>query len=240
MSKDVRNVFRRYVVATVGLMFVAMGVALSIIPNLGTAPLSCPAYVLNLRWPAISVGTFTLIVNTTLILVQLLLWRSKFRASYLMQIVASAIFGYMIDASLWAFSWLHPSTFVARLVVCLLAAVITAIGVSIEVKADSWMLSAEMTVAAFSQVFHKRFGPVKVVMDSLMVVVSIVMCAVFFGNPLGAGEWTGLGDFLLAKMPGIVIGPGTLLLAILPGALMRFSDPWVKRLRDWEAGGRKR
>ena len=40
MSKDVRNIFRRYVVATVGLMFVAMGVALSIIPNLGTAPLS--------------------------------------------------------------------------------------------------------------------------------------------------------------------------------------------------------
>ena len=75
MNEKAIDIVRRYSVATVGLIFVALGVALSIISNLGTAPLSCPAYVLNLRWPALSVGTFTLLVNTSLIIIQLALWR---------------------------------------------------------------------------------------------------------------------------------------------------------------------
>ena len=231
MSAKGKDILRKYTVATVGLVFVALGVALSIISNLGTAPLSCPSYVLNLRWPRISVGTFTLLINTSLILVQLALLRRDFKAKYLMQIVASAVFGYMIDGCLWALAWLQPGTFAARLGLTLLAGVVTAFGVSIEVAADAWMLSAEMTVAAFSKVLRKPFSPIKVIMDSLMVVIAASLCALFFRNPFGSGAWTGIGDILLARTPGIVIGLGTLLLAILPGALMRWTDPLVARIR---------
>ena len=237
MNQKAIDIVRRYSVATVGLIFVALGVALSIISNLGTAPLSCPAYVLNLRWPALSVGTFTLLVNTSLIIIQLLLWRRAFQARFLMQIVASALFGYLIDASLWALSGLHPATFGARVGLTVLAGLVTAFGVSVEVAANAWMLSAEMTVAAFSQVFRKPFGPVKVAMDSLMVVIAIGLCVLFFGDPFGAGKFTSWADLLLARTPGIVIGLGTLLLAILPGAMMRLTDPLVARLRGRSGTG---
>ena len=230
MDTKVSDIVRRYAVASVGLALVALGVALSIISNLGTAPLSCPAYVLILRFPALSVGTFTLLVNTTYLLVQLLLWRNKFQVRYLLQIVASAVFGYMIDGCLWALSWLHPVSFAGRAGLILLGALVTAYGVSIEVKADAWMLSAEMTVNAWSQTFHHPFGRVKVVMDSLMVVVSALLCWIFFGNPFGAGVVRDAGDVLLARAPGIVIGLGTLLLAVLPGWMMRITDPRIARL----------
>ena len=231
MNAKTKDICRRYGVATVGLVFVALGVALSIISNLGTAPLSCPAYVLNLRIPAISVGTFTLLVNTSYLFIQLALLRKDFKAKYLMQIVASAVFGYMIDGCMWALAWLQPETFAARLGLTLLAALVTAFGVSIEVAADAWMLSAEMTVNAFAKVFGKPFGPVKIVMDTLMVVLSAVLAWIFFGNPFGAGHVSDAADVLLARVPGIVIGLGTLLLALLPGALMRLTDPFVERLR---------
>ena len=231
MNAKTKDICRRYGVATVGLVFVALGVALSIISNLGTAPLSCPAYVLNLRIPAISVGTFTLLVNTSYLFIQLALLRKDFKAKYLMQIVASAVFGYMIDGCMWALSWLHPATFAARLGLTLLAALVTAFGVSIEVAADAWMLSAEMTVNAFAKVFGKPFGPVKIVMDTLMVVLSAALAWIFFDNPFGAGHVSDAADVLLARVPGIVIGLGTLLLALLPGALMRLTDPFVERLR---------
>ena len=231
MSPKAKDILRRYTVASVGLVFVALGVALSIISNLGTAPLSCPSYVLNLRWPALSVGTFTLLVNTSMILIQLLLLRRNFKAKYLMQIVASALFGYLIDGCLWALAWLCPEGFFARLGLTLLAALVTAFGVSIEVAADAWMLSAEMTVAAFCQVFRKAFSPVKVVMDSLMVVIAALLCLLFFHDLFGAGTFTSLGDVLLARTPDVVIGLGTLLLAVLPGAMMRLTDPVVARLR---------
>ena len=231
MNAKTKDICRRYGVATVGLVFVALGVALSIISNLGTAPLSCPAYVLNLRIPAISVGTFTLLVNTSYLFIQLALLRKDFKAKYLMQIVASAVFGYMIDGCMWALAWLQPETFAARLGLTLLAALVTAFGVSIEVAADAWMLSAEMTVNAFAKVFGKPFGPVKIVMDTLMVVLSAALAWIFFDNPFGAGHVSDAADVLLARVPGIVIGLGTLLLALLPGALMRLTDPFVERLR---------
>ena len=225
-----QDILLRYGIATVGLVFVALGVALSIISNLGTAPLSCPAYVLNLKWPALSVGTFTLLVNTTYLLLQWVLLRRDFKAEYLMQVVASALFGYLIDGCMWALGWLQPGTFAARLGLTVLAGAVTALGVSIEVAANAWMLSAEMTVGAISQVFKKDFSRVKIVMDSLIVVVSAALAWLFFANPFGYGAYTGLGDVLLARTPGVVIGLGTLLLAVLPGLMMRLTDPLVARL----------
>ena len=231
MNAKAKDKLRRYGVATIGLMFVALGVALSIISNLGTAPLSCPAYVLNLRFPALSVGTFTLLVNISYLFIQIALLRKDFQARYLMQVVASAVFGYMIDGCLWALSWLHPATFAARLGLTLLAALVTAFGVSVEVVADAWMLSAEMTVNAFAKVLRKPFGPVKIVMDTLIVILSAALAWFFFSNPFGAGHVAHAADVLLARVPGIVIGLGTLLLALLPGALMHLTDPVVRRLR---------
>lgn len=230
MGPKVKDILLRYGFATVGLVFVALGVALSIISNLGTAPLSCPSYVLNLKWPVLSVGTFTLLVNMSYLLIQLALLRKDFKAEYLMQIVASALFGYLIDGWLWALDWLHPSHFALRLALSVLAGAVTALGVSIEVAANAWMLSAEMTVGAISQVFKKDFSRVKIVMDSLIVVVSAALAWLFFANPFGYGAYTGLGDVLLARTPGVVIGLGTLLLAVLPGLMMRLTDPLVARL----------
>ena len=232
MTAKVKDILRRYTVATVGLVFVALGIALSIISNLGTSPLSCPAYVLNLEWPALSVGTFTLLVNTAYMLIQIALLRKEFKAKYLMQVVASALFGYLIDGCLWALGWLHPVTFAGRVGLTVLAGAVTALGVSIEVAANAWMLSAEMTVSAFAQVLGKPFHRVKIVMDSLTVVLAAALAWIFFANPFGSGAWTGLGDVLLARTPGIVIGLGTLLLAVLPGWMMRLTDPllarWIK------------
>jgi len=236
MKAHTQDLLARYGLASVGLLFVALGVALSILSNLGTAPLSCPAYVLNLRFPGLSVGTFTLLVNTSFILVQLLLWRKEFKARYLMQIVASALFGYLIDGCLWALAWLHPASFAARVGLTLLAALVTAFGVSIEVAADAWMLSAEMTVYAWSQTFRRAFSRVKIGMDSLMVILSAVLAWVFFANPFGAGPAGSAADVLLARTPGIVIGLGTLLLAILPGLLMHLTDPFVAWLRGRSGG----
>ena len=45
-----------------------------------------------------------------------------------------------------------------------------------------------------------------------------------------------VGDVLLARTEGIVIGLGTLLLAVLPGWLMRLTDPLVARLLKGRSG----
>ena len=228
MSHKARNTLTRYLASTLGLLLVALGIALSIISNLGTSPLSCPAYILSL-WGRPSVGTFTIIINTALIAVQLLVLRKDFKAKYLMQIPASVLFGYLIDFWMWALSSLVPQTLLLRFALVLLGCVITAVGVSLEVGSQGWMLSAEMTVYSFTKVCSKPFGTLKVWMDCIYVVLAAGLSFLLFRNPFGAGTFTSLPDVLLSRVEGVVIGLGTLILAVLPGFLMRWSDPVVDK-----------
>lgn len=229
MSYKLKDILIRYSVASVGLFLVALGVALSIISNLGTAPLSCMAYLFNLKSPGITVGVFTWLVNLCYIFIQVALLRKKFKPSYLMQIVASAVFGYMIDLSVLMLSWLHPVGFVSRLVVCVVAASVTALGVSLEVAANAWMLSAEMTVSALVQATGKPFGKLKIAMDSVIVLLSALLNLILFGNLFGS-SFSSISNVLLAVDDGVVIGLGTLILAVLPGALMKLTNAPAQKL----------
>ena len=224
-----KRIASRYLASTIGLLFVALGIALTIISNLGTSPLSCPPYILSL-WARPSVGEFTVMVNTALILVQLAVLRRQFKLKYLMQIPASFVFGYMIDFWLWALASVSPAMLFARFALVIVSCIITAFGISLEVGAQGWMLSAELTVYAFTKVSTKRFGTIKVWMDSLYVVIAAVISYLIFRNPFGYGEFTTIPDVLLSRVPGVVIGIGTIISAIIPGWLMHLTDPWMDSL----------
>lgn len=230
MKKEIRNILFRYTVATIGLFLVAVGVALSILSNLGTSSLSAPAYVVAGTW-GLTVGNWTILINTAYILIQLLVLRRNFKLKYLMQIPASLCFGYLIDFALWCFGWIVPTTFTSRILLSIAACAVTAVGVSIEVIAQAWMLSAEMTVYAISKTILKPFGPIKVVMDCCLVVISMLISYLMFANPFGKGDFDILG-ILLGSSEGVVIGLGTILMALLAGALMKFTDPIVDRIMD--------
>lgn len=224
-----KRIAARYLASTIGLVLVAFGIALTIKSNLGTSPLSCPAYLLSL-WGRPSIGTFTVIVNSSLILIQLAVLRKRFKAKYLMQIPASFVFGYLIDMCLWILGDFAPGTLSVRLLLVAISSIITAFGISLEVGAQGWMLSAEMTVYAITKVCTKTFGTIKVWMDCLFVVLAAGISYLIFRNPFGYGEFQSLSDTLLARTPGVVIGIGTLICAVLPGWLMHWTDPWMDRI----------
>ncbi len=208
----------RYLYATLGLFFVALGIALSILSDWGTAPLSCPAYVLNLRFPGISIGAFTFIFNLLYIVVQLILFRDKFEPKYLLQIVASAILGYLIDISMWMCSWIVPDSLFLKILLSVVACFFTALGISMELAAGAWMLSAELTNVAIIYACPKlSFGTAKILMDSTLVLLSSLALYVFFGYILGDGVHH-------------VISFGTLLLAFLPGLLIPYTDIIVPQI----------
>lgn len=221
--------FRNYLISTLGLLLVALGIAMSILSNLGTTPLTCPAYVLSLHWSA-SVGEFTIIVNTILIAIQLLVLRRKFKLRYLMQIPASIVFGYMIDFWMWALGTIAPVTLLSRWALILGGCIITAAGVSLEVAAQAWMLSAEMTVYAFTTICSMPFRNIKIIIDCLHIVAAAALSYFLFGNPFGSGDLTSLKDVANANVSGTVIGIGTVVCAILPGLCMKWTDPLISRL----------
>lgn len=211
------NIVRRYLVATAGLIIVAFGVALSLKSNLGTAPISCPPAILNLKFDSISVGTFTWMMHIILILSQVVMLGRKFKLSFLMQIPAAFVFGYLCDASIWLLKDVQVTSYFMQMLFCILTVIITAIGVRLEIAGNAWMLAGEKTAVVLSEVSRISFSNIKVGLDVYMVVISALFAQLAFGSPSGDGA-------------NIVIREGTLILAIFTGLCMKVTDPLVDRM----------
>ena len=214
-----KNIAIRYGISTLGLILVALGVAISIKSNLGISPPSCPPTILNLKWTAISIGTFTWMMHLFFILLQWLLLRKDFELRYLMQIPAAFVFGYLCDGAIWLFDAIASpaTTYWVQVLLSLLAVFITAIGIKLEVLGDGWILAGDMTTAVLSKVSKRPFGSVKIIFDVSLVLLTALFSWLVFGRLTGNGVT-------------VVIREGTLILALLTGLCMRFTDPWVEKL----------
>ena len=211
------NIVVRYLVATLGLVLVALGVALSLKSNLGTAPVSCPPAVLNLKWTAISFGTFTWMMHLLFIALQMAMRRKVLDIHYLLQLLAAFVFGYLCDACIWILNDVEITSYLMKIVLILMSVLLTAIGIRLEVIGKAWILAGDKVVDVFSEVTGIKFSNAKIGEDIILVALSAAFAWICFRSPWGHGDQ-------------IVIREGTLILAALTGLCMKLTDPLVDRL----------
>ena len=185
-----------------GMFIMSFGVALSIRSNLGTTPISAPPYVLSL-FTSLSVGTYTIFVNVLFVLLQILILRKDFKPLQLAQIPAVILFGWFIDLSLAGISGLTPPDYLAEWLISILSSAVLAFGVFLQVKSDITLLPGEGLVMALTKAYKLEFGKTKIILDSLLVIISVIVSFVFLKNLQGVRE-------------------GTVAAALLVGGIIRF------------------
>ena len=215
MAKN--NIAARWLVGTLGLVLIAFGVALSLKSNLGTAPPSCPPAVLNLKWTAISFGTFTWMMHLLFLAAQMAMRRKVLDVHYLVQLAAAFVFGYLCDACIWVLHGVEITSYLMKIVLILAAVLLTAVGIRLEVIGKTWILAGDQVVDTFSAVTGIKFSNAKIGEDILLVALSAAFAWICFGSPFGHGE-------------EIVIREGTLILAALTGLCMKLTDPLVNKV----------
>ena len=211
-----KHIAARWLVGTLGLVLIAFGVALSLKSNLGTAPPSCPPAVLNLKWTAISFGTFTWMMHLLFIAAQMAMRRKVLDVHYLVQLAAAFVFGYLCDACIWVLHGVEITSYLMKIVFILVAVLLTAVGIRLEVIGKTWILAGDQVVDTFSEVTGIKFSNAKIGEDILLVALSAAFAWICFGSPFGHGE-------------EIVIREGTLILAALTGLCMKLTDPLVDK-----------
>ena len=212
-----KHIAARWLVGTLGLVLIAFGVALSLKSNLGTAPPSCPPAVLNLKWTAISFGTFTWMMHLLFIAAQMAMRRKVLDVHYLVQLAAAFVFGYLCDACIWLLHGVEITSYLMKIVFILIAILLTAVGIRLEVIGKTWILAGDQVVDTFSAVTGIKFSNAKIGEDILLVALSAAFAWICFGSPFGHGE-------------EIVIREGTLILAALTGLCMKLTDPLVDKV----------
>ena len=216
MNNRAKDILKRYGIATFGLILIAVGVALSLKSNLGTAPVSCPPAVLNLRW-GLSVGTLTWMMHLVFIAAQMAMRKKVLDSHYLLQLAAAFVFGYLCDFAIWMCSGLPVGSYAVRILLIFVSILLTAVGVRMEVIAHAWILAGEQVAVVFSEVTGIKFSNVKIGLDVFLVAIS------------SAFAWFAFRDFF-GDGTHVVIREGTLLLALFTGLCMKLTDPFVDRL----------
>ena len=103
MKINVKDILGRYATATIGLLFIALGIAFSVKSNLGVSALNSVQYAFAVKYPRFSFGDYNFGLFSLFIFVQLALLRRKFKLIDLLQLVANFILSYMVDNFNWLF-----------------------------------------------------------------------------------------------------------------------------------------
>ena len=207
MSK--RELAKRYFLFVVGLFFSGLGVAFSKHGSIGVTPISSIPNIVNLRFPAISMGTLLLIWNCILVMGQIAILRRKFKIVNLLQIPLSFLFGMFTDLGLMLFEGIPLDPYIWKLICVVLGILFLGFGIAIQVIADVIMNSGEAFVKAVSDTINKEFGNVKVVFDVCNVLVAIILSLIFFESVKGTRE-------------------GTIIAALTLGFVVKFMTPRIK------------
>lgn len=198
--------FKRYLIFLVGLFISSLGVSLVTKANLGTSPISSIPYVLSLNF-SLTLGNFTIIFSLFLIALQLLILRKDFKLEHLLQIPISILFGYFIDWTMLILSFVHPDSYLFKVIALLIGCIILGSGVYCEVLADVAMLPGESFVRAVVQTCEREFGSTKIACDVTMTVMAALLSFVF------AKELNGVRE-------------GTIIAALLVGFIARLFGRW--------------
>ncbi len=197
-----KNLCRRTVAYTSGILILTLGVGLTVKANLGVSPTTSVPYTLTLM-TGIDMGKTTILFHSFLIVLQVVLLKKSFKIKNLLQIPVAIIFGYFTDLSNKAIDMIpFGSTLPVRLILNILGTFLIALGVSIYLPADLIPVAVEGTIQILSEKIKTEFSTIKISFDISLVIISAIICICFLGS---------LGS----------IGIGTVISAFLTGAFMK-------------------
>lgn len=203
----------QHLLLLVSLYLMTLGVVLCVKSCLGSSVISSLPFVFSLAGavscvPAWTIGGYTIAMNFLLVVCQVLILRRRFEPMQLFQLVIGFVFGWLIDLNMFLTSGLECTTLPSQLLAQLAGCTVMGIGIAFEVRCGSVTMPGEGISIVISQVTRRPFAKVKIGVDTVLVLLAVGGCYLFFGS----WQWN-------------VIGIGTLFAMVYVGLVVRFITP---------------
>ena len=212
------------------MFFMTFGVALCVRSNLGSGVISSIPMSFTLAGeaglaPGWTIGGYTNVMNVILVVAQILVLRRRFEPIQLFQLVIGFIFGMFLDINMWITSILSYDALTSQIVAQLVGATVLGCAVAAEIRCGSVTMPGEGIQVAVSRVTGRPFPVIKIMIDTLLVVLAVISGFIFFGT------W-----------PWVVVGPGTLFAMFYVGFVVKLVNPhlgWFDRMLAYRPGFRR-
>ena len=187
--RDYAVLAKRYIFLCFGLALMALGIGFSVKAKLGTSPISSLPYVVSLFSP-FTIGQATIAMHCVFIAMQIALLRRRFDPVQLAQLPIGIMFGYMIDAWLWALGWVDCSAYWQLWLLVIAGIVLVGTGVACAVASGAVPLAGEGVVVAVCRVLHVSFPRTKIIFDASLVASALLLSFAVAGKIEGVREGT--------------------------------------------------
>ena len=215
---------KRLLVYCLGLYLMAMGVVFSARSSLGVSPVGSLAnviYQIGLASNApsyINLGNCTIAVYCLYILTEFLILRKDFRPEMLLQLVASILFGQLVNLATAMLSFLPaPGNYAVQMLYLLCSIPLVAVGVMLYLSPQILPTPGEGMSLAISKKTGLSVGTSKMIFDCSLVVISALTSLLYFRALVGVRE----GTVICALTVGFVMRQ---LMRVCEKPLMRFVE----------------
>lgn len=197
------DVRRRAALFGFGVAVSGLGVALSTRSGLGATPISSVPWVL-VNVVSLSYGTLTLGMNILFVLGQIAVLRKRFSPFQLLQIPATALFGFCIDLGMWISRPLETTIYPLQILMLVAGAVLLAAGIACQIHSDFLCVPGDAFVKTFAREFRLPLPRCKIAFDATLVVAALAFSFALLHRLEGVREGTILGVFLVGWFVGIL------------------------------------
>lgn len=205
----------------------SFGVVLMLYSGAGISAISSMTYALSEVLPVFSLGTWTYIFQSTLI-ISLMVLRKRFVPQYLLSFGVGFVFGLMMDVHK---GWIQvlPEAIPLRVFYFVVSYVILCFGVALSNRCKMPIIPTDLFPKELTDITGIAFSKIKVSFDLIGVMITAVLTFVCLGGISGLG----IGTVLSALTMGKVIGRMT-------DWLDRHVEFVTHQMKRREAHGRRR
>jgi uncharacterized membrane protein YczE len=162
-------------------------------------------------------GMWATLVVCMFVLLQLVLLLKEFKWYYLFQFLVSTVFGWFIDGTAGLAKLCFPAldNYFVRLVYIGVSLVMIALGVMLYLEGNIMSMPAEGVALALSKRTKWAVSTCKMIFDTTVTLIAIILSFLFFGELNGVRE-------------------GTIIVALGVGFVMKPISKWLKKpLNNW-------
>jgi len=194
------------------LLLISFAVAMTSAADLGVSMIVAPAYILSLRFPALSFGQAEYVIQG-LLFVLLCLWMGRVRLIYLVSFATCLVYGALLDFWRGLIPVFAPGVVLpmpVRIVFLLLGMLLTTLAVALSFKAYIYPQVYDFFVKGLVECRGYSQRKFKTAFDMCFLLTALLMTLLFFGRLKG-------------------IGVGTVLMTVCNGTLLSFFSSLLDR-----------
>lgn len=180
----------------------SMGVLLMLKSGSGISAISSVPYAFSLVLPQLSLGTWTYIFQSLMIL-SLMVLRRRFVPEYLFSFVVGFLFGKAVDLhSAWIS--LLPVNLPLRFAYFTAGYIIISFGIAISNRCKLPIIPTDLFPRELSDIISKPYSVIKITFDVVCLTITGSMTFFFLGKVMGLGIGTILAAFTTGKAVALI------------------------------------